>query len=215
MVNRNYDAVYHAAYNVTHREERKAYKADYYVAHREEVKTRSAAYYAAHQEEGKSKSAAYYAANREEGKTKRAAYYAAHREEKKTYDVTYRAEHQKEINALRKVRRRIDNQFRIACNLRSRITKAVRDGQKAGSAVRDLGMSIPEFEVHIESLFTSGMSWKNYGKWHLDHITPLTSFDLTDREQFLKAAHWSNYQPLWAEENARKGDRLNWSEGGI
>jgi hypothetical protein len=52
------------------------------------------------------------------------------------------------------------------------------------------------------------MSWDNYGKWHLDHIIPLSSFDLTNREQFLKAAHYTNYQPLWAHENFMKRAKL-------
>lgn len=51
------------------------------------------------------------------------------------------------------------------------------------------------------------MSWDNYGKWELDHIQPLAKFDLTDPLQFAAAAHFSNYQPLWAKENASKGAR--------
>jgi len=64
-----------------------------------------------------------------------------------------------------------------------------------------------EFVAHIERQFVSQMSWDNYGLWHLDHIRPLASFDLSDRDQFLEAAHFSNYQPLWAGDNLRKGSR--------
>jgi hypothetical protein len=49
------------------------------------------------------------------------------------------------------------------------------------------------------------MSWENYGKWHIDHIRPLTSFNLSDENQQLKAGHYTNLQPLWASENVRKG----------
>jgi hypothetical protein len=54
------------------------------------------------------------------------------------------------------------------------------------------------------------MSWGNYGfrGWHIDHIIPLASFDLTDREQFLKACHHTNLQPMWAKENLSKGSKL-------
>jgi hypothetical protein len=76
---------------------------------------------------------------------------------------------------------------------------------KAGSAVRDLGCSISELKVYIESKFQSGMSWNNYGKWHIDHIKPLVKFDLQDRAQFLEACHFTNLQPLWAEQNILKG----------
>jgi hypothetical protein len=89
--------------------------------------------------------------------------------------------------------------------LRTRLNMAVRSNARAGSAVRDLGCTISAFRDYIETLFWTGMSWNNYGKWHLDHIRPLASFDLTNREQFLAACHFTNIQPLWARDNSRKG----------
>lgn len=104
-----------------------------------------------------------------------------------------------------------DPNVRIGTALRQRMNKALTNNSKAGSAVRDLGCSISEFRQYIESKFQPGMSWGNYGKgredWSLDHIVPLSRFDLTDREQFLRAAHYSNMQPLWHRENCSKGDR--------
>lgn len=76
------------------------------------------------------------------------------------------------------------------------------------SAVRDLGLTIDEFRRHIETQFTPGMSWDNYGAWHLDHIRPLISFDLTEIEQARAACHYTNYQPLWAIDNHRKFTKL-------
>lgn len=99
-------------------------------------------------------------------------------------------------------------QFRLATNLRARLRSAIKNNSKVGSAVKDLGCSIEELKVYLESKFQSGMSWKNYGKWHIDHIIPLASFDLSDREQFLEACHYTNLQPLWAKDNLVKGDRI-------
>ena len=50
------------------------------------------------------------------------------------------------------------------------------------------------------------MTWENYGRmgWHMDHIIPLANFDLTDRQQFLEACHYTNLQPLWWQENLMK-----------
>ena len=97
-----------------------------------------------------------------------------------------------------------DINFRLAKRLRGRMQDLIR----AGSAVRDLGCSVSDFKEFIEQRFSGGMSWPNYGKWHLDHIVPLASFDLTDRQQFLEAAHYSNYQPLWAQDNLSKGAKV-------
>jgi hypothetical protein len=105
-------------------------------------------------------------------------------------------------------RKKRDIPFRLSCNLRVRLCCAIKKRCKAGSAVNDLGCSIAAFKKYIEGKFQSGMSWDNWGKWHLDHIAPLSSFDLTDRSQFLIAAHYTNYQPLWAEDNLKKGNRV-------
>jgi hypothetical protein len=96
---------------------------------------------------------------------------------------------------------------KIVISLRNRLYKAVKRNQKTGSAVRDLGCSVEQFKEFISGKFLDGMSWANHGKWHLDHIQPLAAFDLSDRCQLLKAVHYSNYQPLWAENNHRKGAR--------
>ncbi len=97
---------------------------------------------------------------------------------------------------------------RLKSNLRSRIKQAFKKNYKTGSAVRDLGMPIILFQLYIASKWKPGMCWSNYGKWHLDHIIPLVSFDLTNREEFLKACHYTNYQPLWAFENLSKGCKI-------
>lgn len=80
---------------------------------------------------------------------------------------------------------------------------------KSGSAIRDLGCSMEELKVYLESKFQPGMSWDNYSftGWHIDHIIPLSSFDLTDPEQFKQACHYTNLQPLWAEDNFKKSNK--------
>jgi rubrerythrin len=103
---------------------------------------------------------------------------------------------------------------RLAKNLRSRLYQAVKHSYRAGSAVRDLGMSIAEFKTYVEARWWPGMSWGNYGnkigKWNIDHIRPLWSFDLTKREDVQVACHYSNLQPLWHVDNMAKGGRLDW-----
>jgi len=104
-------------------------------------------------------------------------------------------------------RERIEN--RIKANLRSRLSRAVKRQLKGGSAVKDLGCSIGELRSHLEDKFTEGMSWDNYGKWHIDHIKPLDIFDLTNSEDLKVACHYSNLQPLWATDNLSKGAKYD------
>ena len=100
-------------------------------------------------------------------------------------------------------------QRRLSKNLRHRLRKAMLGKTRGVSAVRDLGMSIPDFKHYLSSKFKDGMTWDNYGEWHLDHIRPLASFDLSDPEQAKAACHYSNMQPLWAKENHSKNSYWN------
>ena len=109
-------------------------------------------------------------------------------------------------------KRDTDIQFRLGLRLRIRLHTALTRNikyqgkyKKVGSAVRDLGCSIDFLKGHIENKFQSDMSWSNYGSWQIDHIKPLSSFDLTNREQLLEACHYLNLQPLWKEDNLSKG----------
>lgn len=130
--------------------------------------------------------------------------------ERKEYNKRYSESHRAEIQRKKKERKKLDINYKLACNLRSRITHAVKGSQKRGSAVKDLGCSIDFFKKYIESKFEPGMSWENWkiNGWHIDHIVPLGLFNLSNREQFLQACHYTNLQPLWAEENLKKNKTL-------
>lgn len=108
-----------------------------------------------------------------------------------------------------RARRKMNPNQRLADSLRQRLGVAIRNQQKSGSAVFDLGCTIDELKTYLESKFEPNMSWDNWSKigWHIDHIKALSKFDLTDREQFLKAVHYTNLQPLWWLDNLKKGNR--------
>lgn len=102
---------------------------------------------------------------------------------------------------------RNDPNYKLGMQLRSRIRHAIKS-KRAGSAVRDLGCSINELRFYLEGKFYGEMSWDGWGKvWELDHIKPLASFDLTNRKQFLQAAHYTNLQPLLKSEHWVKSAR--------
>jgi hypothetical protein len=119
----------------------------------------------------------------------------------------YNLRNRKRLSLNKKIRYAEDLEFRLRENLRTRLSKAIKRNQKAGSAVSDLGCSIDELKTHLESKFQPGMSWDNYGEWEIDHMTPLTSFSLQIREELIKACHFTNLQPLWKDQNKTKGGK--------
>lgn len=83
-------------------------------------------------------------------------------------------------------------------------------GTKETSSIELLGADIETVRQHIEKQFSEGMSWDNHGTvgWHIDHIIPCSAFDLTKEEEQKKCFHFSNLQPLWYDENLRKGSKI-------
>lgn len=162
----------------------------------------------------------YRERNKAKAKSYREAYRALHPEKFKSfnehhnrrlreYHSTYFKKYRETYDMAGYIRDRKKNdiQFRIGVLLRVRLAVALKKNQRGGSAVKDLGCTLPQFKKHIESLFLPGMKWENWAfrGWHIDHIIPLTAFDLTDPEQVKKACHYTNLQPMWWRENISKG----------
>jgi hypothetical protein len=97
---------------------------------------------------------------------------------------------------------------KLANNLRRRLYKVLKGFNKSAHTMELIGCSIDHLITHLEKQFKTGMTWDNYGQWHVDHIKPLTSFNLDEPEQQRCACHYTNLQPLWADENKSKGNRI-------
>jgi hypothetical protein len=174
------------------------------------------AYKKKYREENKDKIRAYnqkyYKQNIESEKERTKKYIAEHKEYYLEYNKQYYKDNRETINARKnkndKKRSKKDINFKLARYLRSRLSSAIRLGQKQGSAVRNLGCSLDEFKRHLEKQFDNDMNWDNYGKygWHIDHIIPLCSFDLSKKEELIKACHYTNLRPLWFSENLSKAN---------
>lgn len=107
-----------------------------------------------------------------------------------------------------KRRNESDLQYRLSHLLRNRFTRALKGGYKTGSAIEALGCSIAYFKSHLERQFQEGMTWSNMGKgkgkWNIDHIIPLSSFDLSDISQIKIGCNYKNMRPLWQLDNDEK-----------
>ena len=101
-------------------------------------------------------------------------------------------------------RRQEDELFRLKSNLRSLFHGATSRWPKKSSVWRLVGCSPEKLRDWLEMHFAEGMSWENRSEWHIDHIRPIASFeDPADPACW----HWSNLQPLWADDNLKKSDK--------
>jgi hypothetical protein len=138
------------------------------------------------------------------------------REFSKQYAKKYPDKVRETDNRCKHNRRKKDIGFRIKTNLRNRLVKVLKNVNKSASTIKLLGCSIEYLKEHLQNQFTDGMSWKNYGsgkgKWSIDHKIACINFDLRKEEEQRKCFNWKNLQPLWVEENSRKGGKLEYSK---
>lgn len=138
-------------------------------------------------------------------------YYKRNKDALILYGKEYTKKNKEKVNkrndAYRKRNYKININYTLCIVLRRRFSMALKNNYKSGSAVTDLGCTIEQLKVYLESKFTEGMNWNNQGEWHIDHIKPLASFNLIDPLQIKIACHYTNLQPLWAIDNYKKGAR--------
>jgi hypothetical protein len=134
-------------------------------------------------------------------KGKRAAYYKIYQEENRKKLTNYKREWMNE-------KRETDVEFKIKMQLRHRVKESIRHGYKSAPTLELLGGSVEHTKAHLESLWEAGMTWDNWTNdgWHIDHIRPCASFDLTIPDQQRLCFNWRNLQPLWGLENAGTRD---------
>ena len=110
----------------------------------------------------------------------------------------------------RYARMRLDPEFRLAKVLRQTIRRMLIE--KCGISTFELvGYKPEDLKRHMESLWTEGMSWENYGEWHIDHIMPLSVMISRGEKRPSVINALSNLQPLWAAENISKGCKVEGS----
>lgn len=102
---------------------------------------------------------------------------------------------------------------KLANSIRVRLWNGLKEQKvkKSNKTSSLVGCTWAVLVSHLESQFTSGMTWENHGQWHVDHIIPLSSVDLSDPEQLAKVTHYTNLQPLWKFDNLSKGAKLTCS----
>lgn len=108
-----------------------------------------------------------------------------------------------------RARRRKDPSYKLRCAMSSSIYRSLKNfgsSKKGESCFNYLPYSLNDLKCHLERLFKEGMTWENYGTWHIDHIKPQSAFMFTSMSDNQFQVCWSlvNLCPLWAQENISK-----------
>ena len=139
-------------------------------------------------------------------------YYEEHKEHYNKLCREYHKEHKDEINKRHteyiKNRLAEDILFKIRHNIRALIRKTIKEKglKKSAKTEQILGCTVDEFIIYLQSKFQEGMTLENHGEWHIDHIIPISS--ASTEEEVIKLNHYTNLQPLWAEDNLKKGNKI-------
>lgn len=148
-----------------------------------------------------------YQEHKEERKEYQLNYSKKYRKENSEYFENYRKNNKEHIHSLiikrARERRKEDPAFRILCSARSRLHQVLKS-KKCDSTINLIGCTPNELKQHLENQFIEGMSWDNYGEWHIDHIKPCAAFNFELEEKQSECFHYSNLQPLWAIDNLKK-----------
>lgn len=158
----------------------------------------------------------YYVKNRASVLQRRHKYVAAGRhhaarnaniEKYRERERLYARSRQVQRNRYMRERRRKDLLFRKASRLRCDVNEILRTGNANVSRQRWLGCDGQRLRQHLEQQFAPGMTWENYGQWQVDHCKPLGL--AANLDELLQLGHYTNLQPLWAQDNIIKGKKYD------
>ena len=172
---------------------------------KEDTKIKQKEYREDNKEKIKIKQKEYREDNKEKIKINRKEYYQNNKEKFKRYRENNKEKINERMRKYKKDRKKTDPLFKLTCNLKTRTSLAFKNKNwiKNGGSEQLLGIDYERCKLHLERQFTNGMSWDNYGDWHIDHIIPLSS--ATTEVELRKLCHYTNLQPLWAYDNMSKG----------
>jgi len=206
---------YRKAYREVNKDKIKAQNKNYRQLNKDKIKVKNDVYVKLNKDKIKVRRKCYQEANKDKIKEYSKSWYKINRDkiivQKKAYREVNKDKLKLKKKAYYKNRLKTNIQYKLSHYLRARLKTAIKFNYKSGSAVKDLGCTVEQLKQYLESKFQPEMTWDNWtvDGWHIDHIKPLASFDLTDRNQLLEACHYTNLQPLWAKDNLSKGDSVS------
>lgn len=168
--------------------------------------------YLANRDKVMEKSRLWYENNKEYAAIRQKKYVIKNIDKKRANDKRYYQDNKEMMKerAKRYLYNRVqtDVGFKILQRCRKRLWAAVKGHDKSARTRELIGCSNEELLEHLESQFTDGMTWDNYGEWHIDHIMPCASFDFSIPDEQFECFNYKNLQPLWAADNFSKHDKI-------
>ena len=167
------------------------------------ISKNSKKYYIENQESIREKLKKYYNENQESIKQYQKKYRNENQESLREYQRKYKIENCDKRNQNERNRRRIDDNFRLTHNLRSRTYHAFKSQnvRKTNKSMDLLGCSHSLFKKWIQFQLHGDMTLENYGKiWQIDHCLPINSFSLLNENEMKKCFNWLNLRPMYSEE---------------
>ncbi len=214
--NREYMRTYSKKYRKDNREKLVSGCRKYWKDNREELRDKSKLRYLENKEKILAASKDYIKKNREAVSLRRKKHYHKNKVKLNAENREYYSKNKARLLAdqIRRDHARYHSEplYKLKIVLRKRIQSAIKWSgvRKSEKTVSLVGCDIPFLKSHLESLFSPGMTWENHGNkgWHIDHIRPCASFNLSDVAEQRKCFHYTNLQPLWALDNMSKGSKF-------
>jgi hypothetical protein len=171
----------------------KRYQREYYLKNKLRIDKRIKEYHLNNIQERKKYQIEYCLKNKEKIIERGKVYF------KKNKEIIYKKAKERKLN---------NPLIKLASNIRCLVRNSIKlNGySKKSKTYEYLGCSFEEFKAHLEKQFTKGMTWENQGQWHLDHIYPVSL--AKDEEELIRLNHYTNFQPLWAKDNLKKGNKI-------
>ena len=201
---------YRKQWYLDHKEKIKQYHKQWRLDHKEEIKQYNKQWRLDHKKKIKQCNKQWYLNHKEYQKQRVKQYYLDHKEQQYKKHKKWRLNHKEQRNQHQRERKKNDPNFKILANLRSRQYLALKGKNKSASTIELLGCTPKELWDHLMSCDTleHWMTKENYGVWHVDHIIPCASFDLTDPQQQRQCFYYTNLRPLSATANLIKGSKI-------
>ena len=207
-------------YNKNNAERKKKSEKQWRENNPEKVKAWRKKYYKENQEKileyAKIYTKEYYKKNKERIKANnklsgyRKKYYQINKVKIKKYSEKHKERRKKYIRIYQREKLRNDPVYRLNSHIRFAIWNSLKGNKNRHSWEKLVGYDCQELKEHLEKQFRDGMTWENYGKWHLDHILPISLFNVTGIKSkgFKRCWALENLQPMWAKENLSKSNKL-------